>query len=341
MSEKQYNAILSVVCGMLLFFCFLAFMGKKSLSGETIDTALSNSKYSSNLAHIEISHNGKSIFLQRNETGSLWLGSEGLTQSLDGQGGSQSLVFPVDSTTIREFIFAMEQVRPLSLISQKQDKDTLASFGLDGESGYTVSLSLNDGSTVSQVTFGDKNYSGHRVYLKTPDSPIYQTQDQFYPWLSTSGKSWADMSLVSLPLLGIASENQVQGLTMKFFDESEPEKKIFSPAEEDFSFKTSRLLGLRGGSLILPSRAEGQPLVGEITVDTGFGSRCILRIYQGAYSQADQGVSSYYLIPEYKTSALNYGFEISGLNYGFEISGLNYGFEISPWTWNNLRELAR
>ena len=115
MSEKQYNAILSMVCGMLLFFCFLAFMGKKSLSGETIDTALSNSKYSSNLTHVEISHNGKSIFLQRNETGSLWLGSEGLTQSLDGQGGSQSLVFPVDSTTIREFIFAntFQYIQPL------------------------------------------------------------------------------------------------------------------------------------------------------------------------------------------------------------------------------------
>lgn len=333
MSEKKYNAILSIVCGVLLIFCSLAFMRKKSLSGQTIDTALLNGKYSGSVNHVEITHNGKSIFLQKNEMNSLWLGSEGLTQSLDGQGAAQSetLVFPVDSITIEEFISAMEQVRPLSLISQKQDKDTLSSFGLDRKSGYMVSLSLNDGSTVSQVTFGDKNYSGHRVYLKTSDSPVYQTPDQFYPWLSTSGKSWADMSLVSLPLLGIAGENQVQGLTMRFFDEYGAEEKVFSPAGEDFSSRISRLLGLRGGSLILPSMAEGQPPVGEITVDTGLGSRCILQVYQGTYSHADQGISSYYLIPEYETSALN---------YGFEISGLNYGFEISPWTWDNLRELA-
>lgn len=345
MTEKQYNVILSMVCGVLLVLCFFAFMGKKSLAGETIDTALLNNKYSSDISHVEITHSNKSIYLQKSAT-DMWLGSEDVVHISDGQGATQSetLVFPVDSTTIKEFITTMEQVRPLSLVSQKQDTDTLSSFGLDNDSGYTVSLSLNDGSTVSQVTFGDKNYSGYRIYLKTPDSPlggdspfgvdspVYETQDQFYPWLTTSGKSWADMALISQSLLGITNENQVQGLTMKFFDKTGTEENIFSPTDKDFSSKVSRLFSLRGGSLILPSVAEEQPLLGEITVDSGLGSQVILRVYQGTFSQVDQDISSYYLIPEYKTTTLK---------EGFEVSSLNYGFEISPWTWDNLQELAQ
>ncbi|MBO7163609.1 MAG: hypothetical protein J6V63_04175, partial [Spirochaetaceae bacterium] len=262
----------------------------------------------------------------------------------------------VDSTCMEEFLAAMMQLRSLTLVSQKQDYATLASFGFASENGHTTEhghlheaydlrFQLQDGSVVSQVLFGDKNYSGYRVYLKTPESPIYLTQDDFYPWLSVSAKSWAEMDLVSRQLLDISGEKDVQGLEITLIDqEGASLHKSFMPTNADFSSKVSRLLSLRGGSLIAPSVALGQSLLGEITLYTGRGSQAVLQIYEGKFSQLDQEVSSYYVIPQIHSldgGSMNSQSDVSGLNYGFEISGLNYGFEVSPWTWESLQALVQ
>lgn len=357
MSEKKYLGILAGACGMLAVLCVVAFTGKKSLSGKTIDTVLLNEKYGSQLACVEVVHHDTALIFYKKELSgkSLWIGFDA---------GSQ-LVFPVDSTCMEEFLAAMMQLRSLTLVSQKQDYATLASFGFASESGHTTEhghlheaydlrFQLQDGSVVSQVLFGDKNYSGYRVYLKTPESPIYLTQDDFYPWLSVSAKSWAEMDLVSRQLLDISGEKDVQGLEITLIDqEGASLHKSFMPTNADFSSKVSRLLSLRGGSLIAPSVALGQSLLGEITLYTGRGSQAVLQIYEGKFSQLDQEVSSYYVIPQIHSldggsmnsqsdvSGLNYGFEVKGLNYGFEVSGLNYGFEVSPWTWESLQALVQ
>ena len=365
MTEKKYLSILAGACGVLAVLCVVAFFGKKSLSGKTIDTVLLNEKYGLQLAFVEVVHQDTALVFYKKELSgkSLWIG-------YDGSGFGSQLVFPVDSTLMAEFLSTMMKVRSLSLVSQKQDQKTLASFGFatehghasandlsyetNAQSGYDFRFQLQDGKVVSQVLFGDKNYSGYRVYLKTPESPIYLTQDEFYPWLSVSAKSWAEMDLVSRQLLGISGEKEVQGLEITLLDHAEGSlSKSFLPTAKDFSAKVSRLLSLRGGSLIEPSVALGQKQLGEIALYTGRGSSIVLRIYEGKLSTVDQEVSSYYVIPQietlggnglnsgYEISELNYGFEISGLNYGFEISGLNYGFEVSPWTWESLQALAQ
>lgn len=364
MSEKKYLSILAGACGVLAILCVVAFTGKKSLSGKTVDTVLLNEKYSSQLACVEVVHHDTSLTLYKKELSgkSLWIG---FTTDESTFNTSSHLVFPVDSTRMEEFLAAMMQVRSLSLVSQKQDQTTLARFGFIPEheqtaenshlhEGYDFRFQLQDGSVVSQVLFGDKNYSGYRVYLKTPESPIYLGSDDFYPWRSVSAKSWAEMDLVSRQLLDIRGAKDVQGLEITLLNQEEGRAhKNITPTNRDFSSKVSRLLSLRGGSLIEPSVALGKNQLGEITLYTGRGSRAVLQIFEGSVSQLDQEVSSYYVIPQIHSldgSSVNlqsegddprYGFEISGLNYGFEISRLNYGFEISPWTWESLQALAQ
>ncbi|MBO7174807.1 MAG: DUF4340 domain-containing protein [Spirochaetaceae bacterium] len=333
MTEKKYLGLLTGACGVLVVLCIIASVGKKSLSGKTIDTVLLNEKYASQLACVEVMQQEKSIVLYRKDLSgkNLWLGT---VHGGSGFDTSSSMVFPVDSTLMEEFLATMMQVRSLSLVSQKQDQETLASFGLASQEGfsqegYTFSFLLQDGTVASQVIFGDTNYSGYRIYLKTPESPVYLTEDDFYPWLSLSAKSWAEMDLVSRQLLGITGTRDVQGLEIKVFDEEGARfHKNIMPTNEDFSSKVSRLLSLRGGSLIEPSVVLGRKLLGEITLDTGSGSRSVLQVYEGQVSQLDQEVSSYYLIPQIYSRG------------GDEISGLSYGFEISSWTWEALLALA-
>ena len=357
MSEKKYLGLLAGACGVLAVLCVIAFTGKKSLSGKTIDTVLLNEKYGSQLACVEVVHQDTSLTFYKKELSgkSLWIG-------LDA--GSQ-LVFPVDSTLMEEFLAAMMELRSLSLVSQKQDQATLARFGFASEEdhvaehghfheAYDFRFQLQDGSVVSQVLFGDKNYSGYRVYLKTPESPIYLGADDFYPWRSVSAKSWAEMDLISRKLLGISGEKDVQGLEITLLEQDGVSfHKNITPTNTDFSSKVSRLLSLRGGSLIEPSVAFGKKQLGEIALYTGRGSQVVLQIFEGNISLPDQEVSSYYVIPkihfldgssvnfQLDEGGFNYGFEISGFNYGFEISGLNYGFEVSPWTWESLQALAQ
>lgn len=364
MSEKKYLGILAGACGVLAILCVVAFTGKQSLSGKTVDTVLLNEKYSTQLACVEVVHHDASLTLYKKELSgkSLWIGCAADEATFDT--GSQ-LVFPVDSTCMEEFLAAMMQVRSLSLVSQKQDQATLARFGFIPEheqtaennhlrEGYDVRFQLQDGSVVSQVLFGDKNYSGYRVYLKTPESPIYLGSDDFYPWRSVSAKSWAEMDLVSRQLLDIRGAKDVQGLEITLLNQEEGRvHKNITPTNGDFSSMVDRLLSFRGGSLIEPSVALGKKQLGEIILYTGRGARAVVQIFEGSISQLDQEVSSYYVIPQIyflDGSTVNlqsegddprYGFEISGLNYGFEISRLNYGFEISPWTWESLQALAQ
>lgn len=335
MSEKKYLGLLAGTCGVLVVLCIIASAGKKSLSGKTIDTVLLNEKYISLLACVEVTQQDKSIVFHKKELSGkiLWIGTVHGGTDFD-TGSSSPLVFPVDSTLMQEFLAIMMQVRSLSLVSQKQDQETLSSFGLAGgdglsQGGYSFRFLLQDGTVASQVIFGDTNYSGYRIYLKTPESPIYLAEDDFYPWLSLSAKSWAEMDLISQQLLGIAGTKDIQGLEIKVFDQGGASlHKNIMPPNTDFSSKVSRLLSLRGGSLIEPAVVLGKKLLGEITLDAGDGSRAALQVYEGKLSQLDQEVSSYYLIPQIYSRG------------GNEISGLNYGFEISPWTWEALLTLT-
>ena len=351
MSEKKYLGLLAGACGVLAVLCVIAFTGKKSLSGKTIDTVLLNEKYGSQLACVEVVHQDTSLTFYKKELSgkSLWIG-------LDADDAGSQLVFPVDSTLMEEFLAAMMELRSLSLVSQKQDQATLARFGFASEEdhatehghfheAYDFRFQLQDGSVVSQVLFGDKNYSGYRVYLKTPESPIYLGADDFYPWRSVSAKSWAEMDLISRKFLGISGEKDVQGLEITLLEQDGVSfHKNITPTNTDFSSKVSRLLSLRGGSLIEPSVAFGKKQLGEIALYTGRGSQVVLQIFEGNISLLDQEVSSYYVIPKIHFldgSSVNFQLDEGGFNYGFEISGLNYGFEVSPWTWESLQALAQ
>lgn len=344
MSEKRYLTILAACCLLLAVLCALAMAGRHSHAPEQVETALLNSKYSPQLHRIAVAAGGRELSLLQGTLGGrfLWWGTAPAGLG-DAAAASKELVFPVDSLTMQEFLSAMERVRSLSVVSRNQDR--LSSFGLADGEGIVVDFILSDGSTASRIIFGDRNYSGQRIYLRTPDSPVYQGQDQFYPWLTAAPKSWADMALVCQQVLGISGEREVQrivvsmaepggGFTQRILARGQAGPESDSDQPQDFSSKASRLLSLRGGSLVHPDMAEGQPLLAEIVLDTGLGARATLRIHQGNQSQSDGEVSSYYVVPRY-----DFMFGGGTLDSGSGTSRLSYGFEISHWTWDNLRQL--
>lgn len=340
MTEKKYLSLLGAACLVVALLCMVALLGRQSRRQEQVETALLNSSYSPNLSQVDIAEGEASISLHcGNLSGRLlWWGRTGFGMAAENPASHKSLVFPVDPVVMGEFLSAMEEVRSLTVVSRKQDN--LASFGLGEGQGVRASFGLSDGTTVSQILFGDRNYSGHRIYLKTPDSPVYQGQDQFYPWLTTSAKSWADMALVSQQLLGISGGAQVQRLTMGCASKDGGfSQLVLAPTQEDFSSKVSRLLSLRGGSLIHPQVAEGRPLLAEIVVDTGFGTSATLRVYQGSQSQTDQEISSYYLVPQYSTLLEHNGSTGSGVRGDGSLPTMCYGLEISSWTWDSILTL--
>ncbi len=349
MSEKRYLSILAACCLLLAALCALALAGRHSRAPERVETALLNSRYSPQLHRIAVAAGGRELSLLQGTLGGrfLWWGTAqaGLGTAADG---SKELVFPVDSITMQEFLSAMERVRSLSVVSRSQDR--LSSFGLADGEGVVMDFILSDGSTASRIIFGDRNYSGQRVYLKTPDSPVYQGRDEFYPWLTAAPKSWADMALVCQQLLGISGEREVQRIVVSMaasgdgFTQKILTRGASDPAQpQDFSSKAGRLLSLRGGSLVHPDMAEGRPLLAEIVLDTGLGASATLRVYQGNQSQSDGEVSSYYVVPRYDFMfGGDSGHPEGGgaLDSGFGTSRLSYGFEISGWTWDNLRALV-
>ena len=340
MTEKKYLSLLGAACLVVALLCVVALLGRQSRRQEQVETALLNSSYSPNLSQVDIAEGETSISLHRGNVSGrlLWWGRAGLGMATGNPATDKSLVFLVDPVVMNEFLSAMEEVRSLTVVSRK--RDNLSSFGLDDGQGVRASFSLSDGATVSQILFGDRNYSGHRIYLKTPDSPVYQGQDQFYPWLTSSAKSWADMALVSQQLLGISGGDQVQRLTMRCASKDGGfSRLVLAPTQEDFSSKVSRLLSLRGGTLIHPQVAEGRPLLAEIAVDTGFGTSATLRVYQGSQSQTDQEISSYYLVPQYSNLLEHNGSAGSGVTADDSVPTMCYGLEISGWTWDSIRTL--
>lgn len=340
MTEKKYLSILGSCCLVLALLCVAAALGSQSRRQEQVETALLNKGYAPQLTQVDISRGNAAIYLRRgNLQGKfLWWGTAGLGMAAGNSASDKSLVFPVDPVVMGEFLSVMEEVRSLTVVSRRQDN--LSSFGLGEGQGMSASFGLSDGTTASRITFGDRNYSGHRIYLKTPDSPVYQGQDQFYPWLTTAAKSWADMALVSQQLLGISGAAQVQRLVMRVASEDSGfSQKVLVPTQEDFSTHASRLLSLRGGSLIHPQVAEGRPLLAEITLDTGLGASAAIRVYHGNQSQTDQEISSYYVVPQYSYLWDKNGSAGSGALADGSFPAMCYGLEISGWTWDSILKL--
>lgn len=344
MTEKKYLSILGSCCLVLALLCMVAVLGRQSHRQEQVETVLLNKNYAPQLTQVDISDGDVAIYLHRGNLHGkfLWWGSASAGITTTDSVSRKTLIFPLDSVVMNEFLSTMEEVRSLTLVSRK--RDNLSSFGLGDGQGIRVRFGLSDGSTASQITFGHRNYSGHRIYLKTPLSPVYLSQDEFYPWLSTAPKSWADMALVSQQLLGISGEGQVQRLVMNVAAENGGfHQKLLLPTQseassQDFSSKTSRLLSLRGGGLIHPDLVAGRPLLAEITVDTGLGSSATLRIYQGNQSRTDQEISSYYVVPQYNYLSGNDRSSGGGLSEG-GLPSMSYGLEISGWTWDNILKL--
>ena len=219
-------------------------------------------------------------------------------------------------------------MRTLRIVSQAQD--TRTRFGLDGNSAVQIQFYTTDAVCCSDLYFGNSNYSGKRLYVMTPDSPVYETENDLFPWLDAGAKHWAEMTLISGSFLGITDASQIQRIVAVTGGHS----AIYMPGTEVFSETSELFLSLRGGALLPPGVVPaGMEPVATITVDTGDGGTAGLYFYDtGGDADRNSGI---YVVTETKPGAAVPApvQDASG--------NLRYVFEISRWTWDRItRQLA-
>ena len=316
MTQRKCIGLLAAGCLICIAGLLVQFFTQIT-EPDSVMSALLNTKYVPDIRQIVISDfaGQKSVTLEY-VSGDCWTGTDG------------EIVFPADAAMIQNFITAAAGMRTLRIVSQAQDTRTM--FGLDGNSAVQIQFYTTDAVCCSDLYFGNSNYSGKRLYVMTPDSPVYETENDLFPWLDAGAKHWAEMTLISGSFLGITDASQIQRIVAVTGGHS----AIYMPGTEVFSETSELFLSLRGGALLPPGVVPaGMEPVATITVDTGDGGTAGLYFYDtGGDADRNSGI---YVVTETKPGAAVPApvQDASG--------NLRYVFEISRWTWDRItRQLA-
>lgn len=315
MTEKKQIGILAILIVFTGLLCVFFGIRSGKSTPERMTSAILNNKYKDAVTKVEVSQHGevltlyKDVSLQGN-----WVGYSD---------SDPELVFPVDPVFMEEFLQNSTDIRDFVLISKNPDPQKLESFNLLDSSEITVNY-YADESSVSSVTFGSNNYSGQKIYVTTPDSPIYEIHDDFFPWLTTAGKSWANMNFVPKNIMGITDASDIQRIivsskaTGKGKNLTNATATAAATEGELFKEIADKVLSLRGGALINPAVAEGVSEIFELRLETGNTNSVTLKVYP--YKD------SFVVIPTVFLNTVAEGYR------------LNYGFEISTWTYNTMAQ---
>lgn len=318
MTEKKQIGILAILIVFTGLLCVFFGIRSGKSTPERITSAILNTKYRDIVTKVEVSRYGEVLTLYKDASlRGIWLGYSD---------SDPELVFPVDPGFMEEFLSNSSEVRDFVLITKNPDDKKLESFNLLNSSEVTFNY-IADDTSVSLVTFGSNNYSGQKIYVTTPDSPVYEIHDDFFPWLTTAGKSWANMNFVPKNIMGITDASDIQRITVsskvtgkgKNLTKATEVTEVAAVAEgELFKEIAEKVLSLRGGALINPSVTEGLSEVLELRLEAGNTNSITLKVYP--YKD------SFVVVPTVFLNTVTEGY------------GLNYGFEISTWTYNTMAQ---
>lgn len=310
MTQRGTISVL-VSCAAVLGGLYLAsFLGRNSRAPEAVSSALLNPARVGSVAEIRISDAGGGITLRLE--GGIWTGRQ------DG------VVFPVAADTVEAFLGKASRIRTLYAVSSGE-ASAPGRFGLDGESALEVSFVARDGAVVSRLFFGSSNYSGHRIHVRTDDSPVYETDDDLFPWLETSARRWADMSIVPL-----AAAGAVAGDVQRILAQRGETGRVLYPDDAGFQEAASALLSLRGGRILpageVTTATDGNgagPLL-FLRLDMGNGGTVSIRVFAAQASSGEE--EEYLVLPEVQPGAGGAAASVCrGFSYALGISGWTYG----------------
>ena len=292
MGKKDQHILLliNLICVLLIVLFYAA--DKKSTSLKTEQTSFLNTKYIPLIDTITINDpvTGDNLVLQKK--GQDWQGKIG-----------EGLLFP-SRISIPEMLQDMSKVRKVQRVSESHK--SWASFDLQQEQALSVTFSNSAAlEKYSTLYFGSENIIGSKIYFRTEKSAVYQTNNDFYKYLSAS-ILWSDTALI--PAYTGFTEQSVQKIILTVFNNDGLQKKEIAAGTELFSSFTNRLL-LSSGKPVLYQ--PDNPVM-NIYIENGNAAEFSLNIYYNAINQL------YYIVHN---------------NTAF-----NYALEISEWTYNRLIE---
>lgn len=301
MTQKKLITMLFLCCIFLAGLYLLSFSNGMSRAPEFTAAALLNPNSVGDIGGISISNADGSIDLSF--VNDCWLSTVGES------------VFPADQNFVKQFVDTVTQPRQLYVVSRKNNKTEYA---------YAIDFLSAEKKLVAELFFGKENYSGKKIYVNIDDSPVYETENVFFPWLSVSPRQWADMFLVPQSLLGETSVEDVQRIVVSTDNKS----RIFDSNDSNFYDVAGKFLSLRGGNLShLPDSLEQEKPLASIRIETGTGGVVTLKIHGG---QATENLdsSSFLVVPEV----------LPGTGKGNPLAAIScdYGLEISAWTYESM-----
>lgn len=217
MNDRNKIITLSAVAGVLLITLFLGkavFPQNKGI--KTIETALLNSKYISEIEKIKIETSFSNLDLcNENQE---WIGK------------SEGMSFPIEKETLEEFLSLLLKIRDVSIVASKDDKST---FGFDEKSFIKVNILGNEDKSFTDIIFGSENYNGRKIYFRTSDNEnVYQMENDIASFLTPVAKWWGNVEVFPDEFIPSKPEDIIEIETLFSDDKSKNYKLALSRSSE-------------------------------------------------------------------------------------------------------------
>ena len=264
-NDSTKNRILLIIAAVLAVLYLLSFTTAASSKDkrEKLKTSLVNPKYKETITSFELSDSTGTLELKKQ--GSFWTAGS----------------LPASNERIEKLISDLTTIRNLYKISDKITENS--TFGLTN--GTEFHLRYYTDSGFHELVFGNQDFSLSSRYMMTEKSTqVYEIDDSFDKYLTTSIQSWSEPYIISRQVLGNITQNDIQTVNTKLLDKQ----------------KIGQLLELRhGGAVNEDTEIPLTKPVMNLSLELGNKKSIVLEIFD----EQNPNETSYIVKSEYKNEA--------------------------------------
>ncbi len=300
-NDSTKNKILLIITALLAVLYILSFTQVFSSKDrrEKLKTSLVNPKYKETISSFELSDAAGTLEIEKK--GSFWTADS----------------IPVSSERIENLISDLTTIRNLYKISDKITKNS--TFGLTNGTEFHLRYFTDTG--FPDLVFGNQDFSLSSRYMMTEKSTqVYETDDSFDKYLTTSIQSWSEPYIISRQVLGHINQKDIQTINITEAENG----RVIKYSKLSDTEKINSLLELRHGGTagINSEKVLLADSLMTLIIELGNKKSIILEIYD----EKSPNETSYLVKSEYKNEAGK-----------TEYTGL---CKISGWTYNKIKEIT-
>ncbi len=300
-NDSTKNKILLIITALLAVLYILSFTQVFSSKDrrEKLKTSLVNPKYKETISSFELSDAAGTLEIEKK--GSFWTADS----------------IPVSSERIENLISDLTTIRNLYKISDKITKNS--TFGLTNGTEFHLRYFTDTG--FHELVFGNQDFSLSSRYMMTEKSTqVYETDDSFDKYLTTSIQSWSEPYIISREVLGHINQKDIQTVNITEAENG----RVIKYSKLSDTEKINSLLELRHGGTagINSEKVLLADSLMTLIIELGNKKSIILEIYD----ENSPNETSYIVKSEYKNEAGK-----------TEYTGL---CKISGWTYNKIKEIT-